>query len=116
VVFCFSKKKCEDICDHFTSQDMLTAAQKGQVRMAFDGVRSRLSAADSRLPQVLRVEERARRGVGVHHGGLLPILKEVVEVLFSQGLVKVRTCGWGGGGRGYWCIFLSILSPFSAFP
>lgn len=29
------------------------------------------------------------RGVGVHHGGLLPIVKEVVELLFARGLVKV---------------------------
>lgn len=29
------------------------------------------------------------RGFGVHHGGLLPILKESVEVLFSQSIVKV---------------------------
>jgi antiviral helicase SKI2 len=25
----------------------------------------------------------------VHHGGLLPILKEMVEILFSKGIVKV---------------------------
>lgn len=29
------------------------------------------------------------RGIGVHHGGLLPIMKEVVEILFARGLVKV---------------------------
>lgn len=29
------------------------------------------------------------RGIGVHHGGLLPIVKEVVEILFARGLVKV---------------------------
>ena len=27
-------------------------------------------------------------GIGVHHSGLLPILKEVVELLFGEGLVK----------------------------
>lgn len=30
------------------------------------------------------------RGIGVHHSGILPILKEVVEMLFQEGLVKVR--------------------------
>jgi hypothetical protein len=33
-----------------------------------------------------------KRGVGVHHSGLLPILKEVVELLFQEGYIKV-----GGG-------------------
>lgn len=30
-----------------------------------------------------------KRGIGVHHGGLLPIIKEMVEILFSKGLCKV---------------------------
>ena len=30
-----------------------------------------------------------KRGVGVHHSGLLPIVKEVVEILFQEGLIKV---------------------------
>ena len=29
------------------------------------------------------------RGIGVHHGGLLPLAKEVVELLFGEGLIKV---------------------------
>ena len=30
-----------------------------------------------------------KRGIGIHHSGILPILKEVVEMLFQKGLVKV---------------------------
>lgn len=30
-----------------------------------------------------------KRGLGVHHSGVLPILKEVIEMLFTRGLVKV---------------------------
>jgi ATP-dependent RNA helicase DOB1 len=29
------------------------------------------------------------KGIGIHHSGLLPILKETVEILFQEGLVKV---------------------------
>ncbi|KAK7824073.1 hypothetical protein U0070_019759, partial [Myodes glareolus] len=29
-----------------------------------------------------------KRGIGIHHGGLLPILKETIEILFSEGLIK----------------------------
>jgi ATP-dependent RNA helicase DOB1 len=29
-----------------------------------------------------------KRGIGIHHGGLLPILKEIIEILFSEGLIK----------------------------
>ncbi|KAJ0789794.1 putative RNA helicase [Helianthus annuus] len=29
-----------------------------------------------------------KRGIGARHSGLLPILKEVIEILFQEGLVK----------------------------
>jgi superfamily II RNA helicase len=29
------------------------------------------------------------KGIGFHHSGLLPLLKEIVEILFSKGLIKV---------------------------
>jgi ATP-dependent RNA helicase DOB1 len=32
-----------------------------------------------------------KQGVGIHHGGLLPILKEVIEILFQEGLIKARS-------------------------
>jgi len=35
------------------------------------------------------VHEMLKNGIGVHHSGILPILKEVVEMLFQRGLVKV---------------------------
>lgn len=30
-----------------------------------------------------------QKGIGVHHGGLLPIAKEIVEIMFQEGLLKV---------------------------
>jgi hypothetical protein len=35
------------------------------------------------------VGELLKRGIGVHHAGLLPIVKEVVEMLFCRGVIKV---------------------------
>lgn len=29
------------------------------------------------------------RGIAVHHSDVIPFVKEVVEILFAQGLVKV---------------------------
>ena len=39
--------------------------------------------------QVLHMRDLLKRGIGVHHSGVLPILKEVIELLFQRGLVKV---------------------------
>ncbi len=33
--------------------------------------------------------ELVTKGIGIHHSGMIPILKEIVEILYSQGLIKV---------------------------
>ncbi|MGH0148881.1 UNVERIFIED_CONTAM: hypothetical protein FKN15_049128 [Acipenser sinensis] len=50
---------------------------------------ARPGAHSSTSSQVLQMSDLLKRGVGVHHSGILPILKEVVEMLFTRGLVKV---------------------------
>nr|XP_012141644.1 PREDICTED: superkiller viralicidic activity 2-like 2 isoform X2 [Megachile rotundata] len=54
----------------------------------FNNAMDVLSEEDRRLPQVENVLPLLRRGIGIHHGGLLPILKETVEILFGEGLIK----------------------------
>ena len=39
--------------------------------------------------QVTKLAELLGRGIGVHHSGILPILKETIELLFARGLVKL---------------------------
>ena len=48
-----------------------------------------LAEEDRTLPQIESIVPLLKRGVGIHHGGLLPILKEVIEILFQEGLIKV---------------------------
>jgi len=93
------------------SLSLNTAAEKSAVQGFTIQTVARLSPNDSVLPQVLSVCEMVQRGIGVvsickpfplvwsiqhltndfaqHHGGLLPILKEMVEILFSRNLIKV---------------------------
>jgi len=37
----------------------------------------------------MNLTELLKRGIGIHHSGILPILKEVVELLFQKGWVKL---------------------------
>ncbi|KAE8814348.1 superkiller viralicidic activity 2-like 2 [Hordeum vulgare] len=43
---------------------------------------------DKELPQVSNMLPLLKRDTGVHNSGLLPILKEVIEILFQEGLIK----------------------------
>ncbi|KAH7915723.1 ATP-dependent RNA helicase [Hygrophoropsis aurantiaca] len=89
VVFTFSKKRCEENAGTLTNADLCTSVEKSEVHVAIEKALSRLKGSDKKLPQIARMRDLLSRGIGVHHGGLLPIVKEVVEILFARGLVKI---------------------------
>lgn len=66
----------------------LSAQEKKLVEEVFQNAMNVLSQEDRSLPQVENVLPLLRRGIGIHHGGLLPILKETTEILFGEGLIK----------------------------
>ena len=88
-IFVFSKKRCEENADALSNQDFCTANEKSQIHMIIEKSIARLKPEDRLLPQIVRLRDLLGRGIAVHHGGLLPIVKEVVEMLFAQTLVKV---------------------------
>lgn len=88
-IFVFSKKRCEENADALSSLDFCTASEKSAIHMITERSLARLKLEDRALPQIRRLRELLRRGIAVHHGGLLPIVKEVVEILFAKTLVKV---------------------------
>ncbi|KAH7010021.1 NUC185 domain-containing protein [Ilyonectria destructans] len=88
-IFVFSKKRCEENADALSNQDFCTASEKSHIHMIIEKSVARLKPEDRDLPQIVRLRELLGRGIAVHHGGLLPIVKELVEILFAQTLVKV---------------------------
>merc|ERR1719203_2202635 len=69
--------------------DFLDVEQKKLVRRIFNNAVSTLNDDDRSLPQIQSLIHLLQRGVGIHHSGLLPILKEIVEILFGEGLIRV---------------------------
>jgi len=88
-IFVFSKKRCEENADALSNQDFCTAQERSAIHMTIKKSIARLKPEDRVLPQIIRLQELLSRGIAVHHGGLLPIVKELVEILFAQTLVKV---------------------------
>ncbi|BFZ61214.1 Antiviral helicase ski2 [Saitoella coloradoensis] len=89
VVFVFSKRRCEDNANSIRNVDLCTASEKSEIHVTIEKSIARLKAEDRVLPQIRRMRDLLSRGIAVHHGGLLPIVKEIVELLFARGLVKV---------------------------
>jgi superfamily II RNA helicase len=44
------------------------------------------------LPEYVNLVTLLRKGVGIHHAGLMPVLREMVELLFARGCIKILFC------------------------
>lgn len=89
IVFSFSKRECESLALKMAKLDFNNSDEHDMVEKVFTNAMGQLSAADQELQQIKTIYPLLRRGIGVHHSGLLPILKEVIELLFQEGLLKV---------------------------
>jgi antiviral helicase SKI2 len=89
VVFVFSRRRCEEIAQGLSSLDFSSGAEKAAVHQFVEASLARLSDADRSVRQVAQMRDLLKRGIGVHHSGIISIVKEVVEILFTRGLIKL---------------------------
>ncbi|KAJ2979120.1 hypothetical protein NUW58_g7285 [Xylaria curta] len=89
IVFSFSKRECEMFAVHTSKYAFNDDSEKQMVRKVFTSAIESLSEEDRELPQIQNILPLLEKGIGVHHSGLLPILKETIEILFQEGLIKV---------------------------
>ncbi len=89
IVFNFSKRECEVMALSTSKFAFNNDSEKAMVRKVFTSAIESLSEEDRELPQIQNILPLLEKGIGVHHSGLLPILKETIEILFQEGLIKV---------------------------
>ena len=89
--FTFSRRKCEsNALELGEEHDFLTKSEKAQVRKIIDEVLERYPNVESeRWPHLRRL---LLKGIAYHHAGMLPVLKDIVEELFTHRLIKVLYC------------------------
>jgi superfamily II RNA helicase len=88
--FAFSRQAVEDAaaaCARSAPQP--TKRQQARIESEIAWTLDTLPREDQRLPQLSLLISLLRRGVGFHHAGLLPPLKELVERLFTANLLSV---------------------------
>lgn len=87
IVFTLSRKKCDIYAKRVTTC-LVTPEESANIDKTFNFYIRKLENPDQ-YEQVTRLKSCLAKGVGVHHSGMLPILKEIVEILFTRGLLKV---------------------------
>lgn len=88
VVFSFRRKDCERFATKLGGS-YLNDEEVEMVKTIFTNAIGSLRKEDRDIPIIQNILPLLTRGVGIHHSGLLPIIKEVVEILFQEGLLKV---------------------------
>lgn len=99
IIFSFSRRECEAYARTLAaagkpdasgvSLDFNNQEEKEKAATIFDSALELLPEEDRDLPMVKMMRPVILRGIGIHHSGLLPILKELVEILFQDSLIKV---------------------------
>lgn len=90
IVFAFSRAGCLELAESLEPMISFTDGYtKGLIMKFIKQKLQRLDEKDRELPQIKALTALLVRGIGVHHAGLLQILKEIVEILFSDGYLKV---------------------------
>ncbi|NIA04336.1 MAG: DEAD/DEAH box helicase [Nitrospiraceae bacterium] len=87
IYFSFSRDSCVKKATKLSKiYDFTTNQEKSKIIRIFN---SKIDKSLLTLDSVKLVKSVITKGIGIHHAGLLPILKEIVEVVFSEGLIKV---------------------------
>lgn len=85
--FVFSKKLCSEYAKKVT-KDCLTSSETAEVRHIVK-YQLRHTADIDKISQFNELYPLLQKGVAFHHSGLLPVLKEIIEILFTKGFIKV---------------------------
>ena len=92
IYFLFSRRDCEaaaQLCSSLRMRLVRSPEQARDIESMLGRFLDRLLPEDRELNQVRTVVALARKGIGYHHAGLLPVLKQLVEELFNRGLMSV---------------------------
>jgi superfamily II RNA helicase len=85
--FSFSRTKCEEYASK-VEPDLLTSSETSAVNNIVEFHLHRYPHVIG-SPQCHALRNLLRKGIAFHHSGLLPMLKEIVEILFAKGFIKL---------------------------
>jgi superfamily II RNA helicase len=91
IFFAFSQKECEA---HAKSIEfnLVEHEERFKIEQIFDSIMQPYKSIYEGVQQVIDVKTVLIKGIAYHHAGMFPILKEIIEKIYKEGLVKVLFC------------------------
>ncbi|MGM0607784.1 MAG: DEAD/DEAH box helicase [Candidatus Muiribacteriota bacterium] len=88
ICFVFSRDGCLRYAKEASKEfNLLTSEERKEVARTFNEMTGKYDI--DKMKSVDMIKKYALKGFGIHNAGILPVLKEVIEVLFGKGLIKV---------------------------
>jgi superfamily II RNA helicase len=84
--FCFSRRECEARARAAERRRLLDRDEEHKILTLFDELCERYEVEAHSATEVRKM---AGRGILYHHAGMLPVFKEIVERLFTTGLIRL---------------------------
>ena len=88
IFFIFSRKKCKQYAKYITI-NLINHEERAEIEKIFNYNIRKLTNEPDRMSQIYETKELLMKGIGIHHSGLIPLLKEIIEIIFSKGLIKL---------------------------
>lgn len=88
IFFVFSRKNCELFARSVTTQ-VVSLEVGSTIEKIFDNHMHKFKEQYSKIPQYHLIRDLVKKGIAFHHSGLLFILKEIIEILFEMGYIKI---------------------------
>lgn len=109
LIFCLSRRRCFKIAKHLNGIPEIG----DEAIQIFDTASENWDQQTKNGPQFTKIRNLVTLGIGVHHSGILPIVRETIELLFSAGklpiLVATETFALGVNAPTKSVMFASLI-------
>ena len=85
LIFCFNRDQCWDTAEVIKGKNIIDAARQKELT-------ERLAAYDWTKGAGPKLRQLLLRGIGLHHAGILPKYRRIIESLYQERLLSVAVC------------------------
>ena len=85
IIFCFSKKQCESNAQSIEESSFISVEERTEILRFYDSNLREFKDCS----QYIQLRKVIEKGIAYHHSGLIPKIREVVEFLIKNKLIKI---------------------------
>ncbi len=86
--FIFNRNDCKKSASLIYSKNFLSSKEKEEILNLFDTYLNLFHISKER-ENIIELRKLLSRGIAYHHAGLMPAVKEIIERLYTLGLIKI---------------------------